>query len=225
MADILNEINKIKLPSGAEYTLMPPDGTVGLTKLEIESIAKALELSIDETTYELRVGLDNYFSDSKIDLPLEEMVVGGKYNAEDKTVVLELKNKTTVVIPVADLINGLASQTTELNKTPTKFATYKNNDVKQGLTYSTDLETLLPKRLKPDVSNGISDPNTISKSGFYYITPGSTSRIPPFKQVDGLTTNDYRIFSNMAADSNYQVQIAVDTRGNDIFIRRNQNGT
>ena len=36
MANILNEINKIKLANGREYTLMPPDGSLEREKFSIE---------------------------------------------------------------------------------------------------------------------------------------------------------------------------------------------
>ena len=59
--------------------------------------------------------------------------------------------------------------------------------------------------------------------GWHYIGASDTKR-PPFKQVDGLSGNDYRIMTT-AYGSTWLQQIATDFRSNDIFTRRNQNGT
>lgn len=48
-------------------------------------------------------------SSQYVDLPLEEMVVDGSYDATNKNIVLELKNGTEVTFSVADLVAGLAS--------------------------------------------------------------------------------------------------------------------
>lgn len=110
------------------------------------------------------------------------------------------------------------------NASPNKVATFSGNNITSGFTYST-IEEIMPARLKPTTAHGVSDPNTITETGFYYIPPGDTSRIPPFKQVDGATAVDYRLISHMGTNSTYQVQIAMDVRSNDLFVRRNQSGT
>ena len=48
---------------------------------------------------------------NSIDLPLESVVVGGSYDEDTKTIVLTLQNGNTIDIPVADIVDGLASQT------------------------------------------------------------------------------------------------------------------
>lgn len=110
------------------------------------------------------------------------------------------------------------------NASPTRVATFSSNDAKNGLAYST-IEEAMPKRLKPDSGNAVSDPNSITASGFYYIS-GDTTHRPPFKQVEGNASTDYRIINNMTANSGtWQWQLAMDLRSNDLFARRNQNGT
>ena len=110
------------------------------------------------------------------------------------------------------------------NSAPTRVATFGSNDGAHGLSYST-IEEAMPKRLKPDSGNAVSDPNGITSTGFYYIT-GDTTHRPPFKQVEGNESTDYRIINNMTANSGtWQWQLAMDLRSNDLFARRNQNGT
>jgi hypothetical protein len=65
--------------------------------------------------------------------------------------------------------------------------------------------------------------NSAVEQGWHYISDGTTNR-PPFTQVDGLSGNDYRIMTT-AYGSTWLQQIATDFRSNDMFIRRNQNGT
>lgn len=55
-----------------------------------------------------------------VDLPLEDMVVDGSYDATNKNIVLDLKNGTQVTFSVADLVSGLATMT-EVN---TALASY-----------------------------------------------------------------------------------------------------
>ena len=49
-------------------------------------------------------------------MPLESVVVNGSYDKATKTIKLELKNGTSVDIPVADLVAGLQTQITVENK-------------------------------------------------------------------------------------------------------------
>ena len=86
------------------------------TKVEIDrETGHSLELTIDPSTYIVTLKLiskdGTVLSTGSIDLPLESVVVGGSYDAETKSIVLTLNNGQTISIPVADLIDGLASQT------------------------------------------------------------------------------------------------------------------
>lgn len=73
-----------------------------------------IQFEFDETEYTITAKLLNkagqvISTTEVIDLPLESVVVGGKYNAATKTITLTLQNGNAVNIPVADLISGLAS--------------------------------------------------------------------------------------------------------------------
>lgn len=86
------------------------------TKVEIDrETGHSLELTIDPSTYIVTLKLiskdGTVLSTGSIDLPLESVVVGGSYDAETKSIILTLNNGQTISIPVADLIDGLASQT------------------------------------------------------------------------------------------------------------------
>ena len=51
-----------------------------------------------------------------IDLPLESVVVSGRYDSVSKKVILTLKDGSTVEFSVADLVSGLQSEITSANK-------------------------------------------------------------------------------------------------------------
>ena len=80
-----------------------------------DAYATAISLTIDSSTYVMTAQLLNKDGDpigtaQTIDLPLESMVVSGSYDSTTKKVILTLKNGETVEFSIADLIDGLASQ-------------------------------------------------------------------------------------------------------------------
>ena len=74
----------------------------------------SLTMTIDPTTYVVTLSLldagGTALSTQTIDLPLESVVVSGSYDADTKEVVLTLQNGSEVRFSVADLVDGLASQ-------------------------------------------------------------------------------------------------------------------
>lgn len=78
----------------------------------------------------------------------------------------------------------------------------------------------LPTRLADYSTSGYGDANEATAQGWHYMTTNATNR-PPFKQS---SNKDYRIMST-AYSSSWVQQIATDFRGNDMFLRRRENGT
>ncbi len=77
-------------------------------------------LSIDPTTFVMTATLKDKngraLSTQTVDLPLESVVVGGRYDSETREVVLTLENGSVVRFSVADLVSGLQSEITDNNK-------------------------------------------------------------------------------------------------------------
>lgn len=77
-------------------------------------------LSIDPTTFVMTATLKDKngrtLSIQTVDLPLESVVVGGRYDSETREVVLTLENGSVVRFSVADLVSGLQSEITDSNK-------------------------------------------------------------------------------------------------------------
>lgn len=90
------------------------------TLQEVGTIPTNISLSLDPDTYILSVALldkDNNLvhTEKKIDLPLETMVVSGKYLSDTKEVELSLQNGTKVTFGIEDLIDGLVSSSLSIN--------------------------------------------------------------------------------------------------------------
>lgn len=95
-------------------------GDVNLTAEDVKSLpdttnyGASIDLSIDSSTYVVTAQLKDQNGNDlgvakTIDLPLESVVVSGKYDASTKKVILTLQNDTEVSFSVADLVSGLAS--------------------------------------------------------------------------------------------------------------------
>ena len=79
-----------------------------------------INLEINDTTYVITLKLKNQdgtvISTDTIDLPLENVVVSGRYDNTTKKVILTLENGSEVDFSVADLVAGLQTEITSSNK-------------------------------------------------------------------------------------------------------------
>ena len=84
------------------------------------STGSLIDLEINSSTYVVTLKLKdidgNVISTDTIDLPLETVVVGGRYDNLTKKVILILENGSTVEFSVADLVAGLQAEITSTNK-------------------------------------------------------------------------------------------------------------
>lgn len=79
-----------------------------------------IDLEINSTTYVVTLRLKdidgNVISTDTIDLPLESVVVSGRFDNTTKKVILILENGSEVDFSVADLVAGLQTEITSTNK-------------------------------------------------------------------------------------------------------------
>lgn len=79
-----------------------------------------IDLEINDTTYVVTLKLKNQdgtvISTDTIDLPLESVVVSGRYDNTTKKVILTLENGSEVDFSVAELVAGLQTEITSSNK-------------------------------------------------------------------------------------------------------------
>ena len=81
----------------------------------------SLDLSIDNTTYVVTAQLKDQDgtalgSAQTIDLPIESVVVDGRYLPDTKEVQLDLQSGANITFSVADLVSGLQTEITSENK-------------------------------------------------------------------------------------------------------------
>lgn len=95
-------------------------------KTQVDKFGKSIEMSLDNQTYNLSVSLKdnngNVISTNTVNLPLESIIVGGSYDDQTQSIILELDNGQTISIPVSDLVSGLVN-TDQLNTTLQNYAT------------------------------------------------------------------------------------------------------
>lgn len=102
------EKNKLASITPQNYSLITETGSI-------------ITLEINSSTYEITASLKdkngNVISTSQsVDLPLESVVVSGRYDATNQKIVLELENGNTIDVPVGALVSGLQSEITSTNK-------------------------------------------------------------------------------------------------------------
>ena len=119
-------------------------------------VGTTIDLSVDTTNYKITAQLKNssgtVLSSDEVDLPLESVVVSGKYDSTNKKVVLTLQNGSTISFSVADLVSGLVNQsaldTTNANVTnlTTRVSTNETNitNLQNDKANTSDLNNYLP---------------------------------------------------------------------------------
>lgn len=91
----------------------------------------SLVAEIDSNTYVVTLTLKDQEGHilgetQSLDLPLESVVVGGRYDNTTKKVILTLQNGNTIEFSVADLVDGLQSELSSTNKLNPEFINYNS---------------------------------------------------------------------------------------------------
>lgn len=78
-----------------------------------------IDLTMNSTTYVLTLSLKDQdgtvLNTKTVDLPIESVVVSGRYDATNKKIVLTLQSGSTIDVPIGDLIAGLQTEITSVN--------------------------------------------------------------------------------------------------------------
>lgn len=78
-------------------------------------------------TFKLYDRNNNILNTQEIDLPIESVVVSGRYDNTTKSIILTLQNGSIINIPVGDLIGGLQSEITPSNMLDSDLVDDTNN--------------------------------------------------------------------------------------------------
>ena len=85
----------------------------------ITKYGSTIDLDMDSATYVLTLALKDQdgtvLNTKTVDLPIESVVVNGRYDAANKKIVLTLQSGSTIDVPVGDLIAGLQTEITSVN--------------------------------------------------------------------------------------------------------------
>lgn len=92
-----------------------PDGVISIDA----DYGASIEMTIDPNTYVITTVLKDQNGNvlgqaQSIDLPLESVVVSGRYDTATKTIILTLEGGSTISIPVGDLVSGLESESNKV---------------------------------------------------------------------------------------------------------------
>jgi hypothetical protein len=103
-----------KQPNKPSYTAHEVGALPNTTKY-----GSTVDLTMDSTTYVLTLSLKDQdgtvLNTKTVDLPIEGVVVNGRYDAVNKKIVLTLQSGSTIDVPVGDLVAGLQTEITSVN--------------------------------------------------------------------------------------------------------------
>ena len=136
-----------------------------------------IDLEINSSTYVVTLTLKdqdgNSISTDSIDLPLETVVVGGRYDSASKKVILTLENGNEIEFSVADLVAGLQTEITSNNKLASDLVDDTNSgnkfvttSEKQTWNNKVDTSTLTDYVKFTDYGNN-TDTTGVSRGGNY----------------------------------------------------------
>lgn len=136
-----------------------------------------IALSIDSSNYVITMQLKNsngtVISTGTVDLPLESVVVSGRYDNTTKKVILTLENGNEVDFSVADLVSGLQSEITSTNKLASDLIDDSNSGNKFVTT--SEKNTWNAKLDSSDLNDYVknTDYATSSKAGIVKVDPNN----------------------------------------------------
>ena len=120
LANAITEEQDPTVPSWAKQQTKPSYNAQEVGALPNSTkYGSTIDLSMNSTTYVLTLSLKDQdgtvLNTKTVDLPIESVVVSGRYDATNKKIVLTLQGGGTIDVPVGDLIAGLQTEITSVN--------------------------------------------------------------------------------------------------------------
>lgn len=120
LADAITEEQDPTVPQWAKQQAKPSYNAQEVGALpNTTKYGSTIDLSMNSTTYVLTLSLKDQdgtvLNTKTVDLPIESVVVNGRYDAVNKKIVLTLQSGSTIDVPVGDLIAGLQTEITSVN--------------------------------------------------------------------------------------------------------------
>lgn len=146
-------------------------------KADLVNYAKSLELAGGKDTdyvytFTLKDSSGKKLSEKSIDLPIESVVVSGRYDADTKNVILTLDSGGEISFSVSDLIDGLVSDATFNNHVNNTNNPHGVTAAQVGLGNVTNVrtESVIKENSKNNVTSGAVYSHTSNKNNPHAVT-------------------------------------------------------
>lgn len=197
-----NKANRSEIPDVSSFITKDVNNLTYYTLKT--STGSLIDLEINSSTYVVTLKLKdidgNVISTDTIDLPLETVVVGGRYDNVTKKVILTLENGNTVDFSVADLVSGLQTEITSSNKLASDLIDDTNSGNK--FVKTSEKQTWNNKGTYSKPSGGI--PKTDLASAVQTSLDKADNALPTSKMVT-LTQAQYDALETKDSDTYYHI--------------------
>ena len=166
-----------QLQKGIEAETTRATGVEEAIKSDLANYAKSLELIGGKSTnyaytFTLKDSKGTILSENSIDLPIESVVVSGRYDAGNKNVILTLDSGGEISFSVSDLIDGLVSDVTFNNHVNNTNNPHGVTAAQVGLGNVTNVrtESVIKENSKNNVTSGAVYSHTSNKNNPHAVT-------------------------------------------------------
>lgn len=182
-----------------------------------------IDLEINNTTYVVTLSLKdidgNVISTDTVDLPLENVVVSGRYDNNTKKVILTLENGSEVDFSVADLVADLQTEITSTNKLASDLVDDSNSGNKftntsEKATWNAKYDKPISGIPKSDLTNDVQSSLNLADSALQSFT--ETDPIFSNSASAGITSNDISKWNNKQNTLIAGTNITIDNDGKTI---------
>lgn len=182
-----------------------------------------IDLEINNTTYVVTLSLKdidgNVISTDTVDLPLENVVVSGRYDNNTKKVILTLENGSEVDFSVADLVADLQTEITSTNKLASDLVDDSNSGNKftntsEKATWNAKYDKPISGIPKSDLTNDVQSSLNLADSALQSFT--ETDPIFSNSASAGITSNDISKWNNKQDTLIAGTNITIDNDGKTI---------
>lgn len=182
-----------------------------------------IDLEINNTTYVVTLSLKdidgNVISTDTIDLPLENVVVSGRYDNNTKKVILTLENGSEVDFSVADLVADLQTEITSTNKLASDLVDDSNSGNKftntsEKATWNAKYDKPISGIPKSDLTNDVQSSLNLADSALQSFV--ETDPIFSNSASAGITSNDISKWNNKQDTLIAGTNITIDNDGKTI---------
>lgn len=170
----------------------PNNNNDAISKNYADTFGRSLEFTIDNSTFVMTLKLKdnngNEISTQTVDLPLETMVVTGRYDYTTESLILELKNGQLITIPISDLISGLVTETSLATTLANYYTKAQIDQMVSGFVFA-DVDDYLSTTSENPVENKVITQELdkkANKDGNYpTMTVGVADQLSPYDEDSG----------------------------------------